>query len=225
MRGVAVAAVVQWFLANSSGGIALRRWRTQPSPRHTNQTLRGAPHAAARCWAVDRFDILPRPGGSERPASLEEALINFLVRQDVPGISLLTMGEAWHNNHHAFPGSARLGLRTSQFDPGWWALIALRTLGLAWNLTTNKATLCVRGEDGNKARAEAAGPKDKPTVLNEIRIADVSKHSSAPVPPGDLFSGDIVEIVVWPYAMEWEERSGQEWNLMQHYFANPGTRY
>jgi stearoyl-CoA desaturase (delta-9 desaturase) len=53
---------------------------------------------------------------------------------NVPGISLLTMGEAWHNNHHAFPDSARLGLRASQFDPGWWALVAMRTIGLVWNL-------------------------------------------------------------------------------------------
>jgi stearoyl-CoA desaturase (delta-9 desaturase) len=53
---------------------------------------------------------------------------------NVPGISLLTMGEAWHNNHHAFPGSARLGLCASQFDPGWWALVAMRAIGLVWNL-------------------------------------------------------------------------------------------
>lgn len=53
---------------------------------------------------------------------------------NVPGISLLTMGEAWHNNHHAFPGSARMGLRASQFDPGWWALTVLNKLGLVWNL-------------------------------------------------------------------------------------------
>lgn len=53
---------------------------------------------------------------------------------NVPGISLLTMGEAWHNNHHAFPGSARLGLRASQFDPAWWVLVTMRTIGLVWNL-------------------------------------------------------------------------------------------
>ena len=48
--------------------------------------------------------------------------------------SLLTMGECWHNNHHAFPGSARLGLLRGEWDPGWWALLALRRLGLVWSL-------------------------------------------------------------------------------------------
>jgi stearoyl-CoA desaturase (delta-9 desaturase) len=46
--------------------------------------------------------------------------------------SLLTMGECWHNNHHAFPGSARLGLHPGEWDPGWWALLAMRRIGLAW---------------------------------------------------------------------------------------------
>jgi stearoyl-CoA desaturase (delta-9 desaturase) len=48
--------------------------------------------------------------------------------------SLLTMGECWHNNHHAFPGSARLGLAPGEWDPGWWVLLGLRRLGLVTNL-------------------------------------------------------------------------------------------
>ena len=48
--------------------------------------------------------------------------------------SLLTMGESWHNNHHAFPGSARLGLQADEWDPGWWALLAMRRIGWVWNL-------------------------------------------------------------------------------------------
>lgn len=48
--------------------------------------------------------------------------------------SLLTMGECWHNNHHAFPGSARLGLAKGEWDPGWWVLCALEKFGLAWKL-------------------------------------------------------------------------------------------
>ena len=48
--------------------------------------------------------------------------------------SLITMGESWHNNHHAFPGSARLGLYAGEWDPGWWVLVVLRRAGLVWNL-------------------------------------------------------------------------------------------
>ena len=47
--------------------------------------------------------------------------------------SLLTMGECWHNNHHAYPGSARLGLAAGEWDPGWWALRAMHAAGLAWD--------------------------------------------------------------------------------------------
>lgn len=44
--------------------------------------------------------------------------------------SLLTMGESWHNNHHAFPDSARLGLHAGEWDPGWWVLQCLHRVGL-----------------------------------------------------------------------------------------------
>jgi len=49
--------------------------------------------------------------------------------------SLLTMGECWHNNHHAFPASARLGLHPGEWDPGWWVLQALHSVGLVWGMT------------------------------------------------------------------------------------------
>jgi fatty-acid desaturase len=48
--------------------------------------------------------------------------------------SLITMGESWHNNHHAFPGSARLGLYPGEWDPGWWMLVLLRRRGLVWDI-------------------------------------------------------------------------------------------
>ncbi len=56
--------------------------------------------------------------------------------RNVRFVSLLTMGECWHNNHHAFPGSARLGLAPGEWDPGWWALQALHKVGLVWALRT-----------------------------------------------------------------------------------------
>jgi stearoyl-CoA desaturase (Delta-9 desaturase) len=46
----------------------------------------------------------------------------------------LGMGEGWHNNHHAFPTSARHGLRWWQMDVTYYVIRALALLGLAWNV-------------------------------------------------------------------------------------------
>lgn len=53
---------------------------------------------------------------------------------NVQYLGLLTMGECWHNNHHAFPNSARLGHDHHQADPGWWLIRGLQIVGLAWNI-------------------------------------------------------------------------------------------
>jgi fatty-acid desaturase len=50
---------------------------------------------------------------------------------DIAIAGLISMGESWHNNHHAFPGSAKLGLFASQVDPGWWLIKSFEALGLA----------------------------------------------------------------------------------------------
>jgi stearoyl-CoA desaturase (delta-9 desaturase) len=48
--------------------------------------------------------------------------------------ALLTFGESWHNNHHAFPSSPSFGLQWYRLDPGYWLIRALTALGLAWDL-------------------------------------------------------------------------------------------
>jgi stearoyl-CoA desaturase (delta-9 desaturase) len=53
---------------------------------------------------------------------------------NVDAAGLFTMGEAWHNNHHAFPGSAKMGIYENQPDVGWWVLKVLNKLGLVWDL-------------------------------------------------------------------------------------------
>lgn len=45
-------------------------------------------------------------------------------------LALPTLGEAWHNNHHAFPTSARHGLRWYQLDPSGWLIAGMERLGL-----------------------------------------------------------------------------------------------
>mgnify|MGYP001588677003 CR=1 FL=1 len=66
----------------------------------------------------------------------------WLVREagvqahDVPWAAIPTMGEAWHNNHHAWPGSARIGLYPGQSDWGYRFIQLLARLGLAWDVQT-----------------------------------------------------------------------------------------
>jgi stearoyl-CoA desaturase (delta-9 desaturase) len=48
----------------------------------------------------------------------------------------MSFGEAWHNNHHAFPTSAFHGLQRWELDPGAWVIRGLTRLGLAWNVRT-----------------------------------------------------------------------------------------
>jgi len=45
-------------------------------------------------------------------------------------VALLAFGEGWHNNHHAWPGSARHGLRPWEIDVSWWLIATLRSLRL-----------------------------------------------------------------------------------------------
>ncbi|HEY2584816.1 MAG TPA: acyl-CoA desaturase [Tepidisphaeraceae bacterium] len=49
-------------------------------------------------------------------------------------IALLSLGEGWHNNHHAFPTSARHGLRWWQIDFSYMVIRAMAALGLAWEV-------------------------------------------------------------------------------------------
>jgi stearoyl-CoA desaturase (delta-9 desaturase) len=61
-------------------------------------------------------------------------------------LAIPTFGEAWHNNHHAFPRSAMHGHRIWQLDPGGIVIRALERLGLAWDVV----------RPGEKQRASTA---------------------------------------------------------------------
>jgi stearoyl-CoA desaturase (Delta-9 desaturase) len=54
--------------------------------------------------------------------------------RNVVWLALPTFGEAWHNNHHAFPTSAIHGLRRWELDPSAAVIRTLERLGLAWDV-------------------------------------------------------------------------------------------
>jgi len=55
---------------------------------------------------------------------------------NVPWAAIPSMGESWHNNHHAFPASARHGLYPGQLDIGYEFLRVLEKSGLVWKIQT-----------------------------------------------------------------------------------------
>jgi stearoyl-CoA desaturase (delta-9 desaturase) len=53
---------------------------------------------------------------------------------NVAWLALVSLGESWHHNHHAFPRSAEHGLRRWELDPSALIIRALERLGLAWKV-------------------------------------------------------------------------------------------
>jgi len=78
-------------------------------------------------WTVTYLTHNPGPGRWVVPGAGVQA-------SNLTGAGFITMGECWHNNHHAFPESARIGLGLDEFDPGWVVLRWMKWAGLAWSL-------------------------------------------------------------------------------------------
>ena len=71
---------------------------------------------------------------------------------NLPAFGLVTFGESFHGNHHAFPESARLGLERGQIDLGWTFIRILMWLGLASEIKLPENTA---HRDGLRRRPEA----------------------------------------------------------------------
>ena len=65
--------------------------------------------------------------GSRRYITGDNSRNNWLL-------AIITMGEGWHNNHHAYQSSARQGFYWWEYDPTFYLLKLLERLGLVWNL-------------------------------------------------------------------------------------------
>lgn len=61
-------------------------------------------------------------------------------------LAIPTWGEAWHNNHHAFPTSYRHGLKRWQIDPSAGIIWLLERIGLAWDVVRVAPARCAAKE-------------------------------------------------------------------------------
>ncbi len=166
LHQVPIAALLFWIggwplrrLGRPGQGIGLHRYRTgtYPTSAHTS---------GPRDWSVDGAVI---------------------QAYNVPWLAIPTMGESWHSNHHAFPASARHGLYPGQIDPGYYFVMLLERLGLAWDVKAARQFAAAAGYHADQPsrigrRCERAG-----------RIDQMSDAITWPIMMMSLISGTSAE--------------------------------
>lgn len=96
--------------------------------------------------------------------------------RNVAWLALVSFGESWHNNHHAFPRSARHGLRWWEFDVSALVIRGLEAAGLAWDV--------IRVDQGRQ--------EHRSEVLSRLHGGGTGKSTSSPP------QAERVEIPVGP---------------------------
>ena len=91
-------------------------------------------------------------------------------------LALFTMGEGWHNNHHAYQSSVRQGFRWWEIDATFYLLKALSWTGLVWDLKTPPAAVRLNeyrlgSRVIERAAAQLAGSFDTELIVWAIASA------------------------------------------------------
>lgn len=101
--------------------------------------------------------------GSRRYVTGDDSRNNWLL-------AFLTMGEGWHNNHHAYQSSVRQGFTWWEIDPTYYLLKALSWLGVVWDLKTPPEQV-LRNEQRLGTRVVNRAAEELAAHFNSQRIA------------------------------------------------------
>jgi stearoyl-CoA desaturase (Delta-9 desaturase) len=109
------------------------------------------------------INSLAHVSGRKRYVTGDDSRNNWLL-------AVFTMGEGWHNNHHAFQSSVRQGFHWWEIDPTYYILKALSWLGLVWALKTPPEQV-LRNEQRLGARVINRAAEQLAAHFNSERIA------------------------------------------------------
>ena len=101
--------------------------------------------------------------GAKRYLTGDESRNNWLL-------AIFTMGEGWHNNHHAYQSSVRQGFRWWEYDPTYYILRALSWVRVVWDLKTPPVAV-VRNEQRLGSRVIERASEQLAAHFNSERIA------------------------------------------------------
>ncbi len=85
-------------------------------------------------------------------------------------LAFFTMGEGWHNNHHAYQSSARQGFRWWEFDATYYVLRGLQAIGVVWDLKAPPAEV-VRNEHRLGGRVVRRAAEQLCALFDPARLA------------------------------------------------------
>lgn len=109
------------------------------------------------------INSLAHVSGSARYVTGDDSRNNWLL-------ALFTMGEGWHNNHHAFQSSVRQGFRWWEIDLTYYLLRLLSWVGVVWDLKTPPERV-LRNEQRLGARVINRAAEQLAARFNSERVA------------------------------------------------------
>ena len=109
------------------------------------------------------INSLAHVSGRQRYVTGDDSRNNWLL-------AIFTMGEGWHNNHHACQSSVRQGFRWWEYDPTYYLLKLLSFTGLVWDLKTPPAAV-LRNEQRLGSRVVERAARQLAASFNSERIA------------------------------------------------------
>ena len=109
------------------------------------------------------INSLAHVSGSKRYVTGDDSRNNWFL-------AIFTMGEGWHNNHHAYQSSVRQGFKWWEFDPTYYLLRALSWTGLVWDLKTPPEPV-LRNEQRLGAKVINRAAEELAARFNSERIA------------------------------------------------------
>ena len=109
------------------------------------------------------INSLAHVSGRKRYVTGDDSRNNWLL-------AVFTMGEGWHNNHHAYQSSVRQGFKWWEFDPTYYLLRALSWTGLIWDLKTPPEPV-LRNEQRLGAKVINRAAEELAARFNSERIA------------------------------------------------------
>ena len=112
--------------------------------------------------------------GSKRYVTGDDSRNNWLL-------AVFTMGEGWHNNHHAYQASARQGFRWWEIDPTFYILKALSWIGVVWDLKSPPEAV-LKNEQKLGARVIERAAADVARSFNPETIAAALHQALATTP-------------------------------------------